>query len=122
MPRKLILALAATLFAAACATMRGVPQRETFVVDVINENFYAARVHAVWSGANRRSLGTIDGNGGRTTATLAYEPRSLAFEIQFVTEGSNWISQPVDVSPGDTLELKVPSNIHESGFFRRVGR
>lgn len=122
MTRKLAIALAVALLSAACATRRGAPQPESFVVDVLNENFYAARVHAIWNGANRRPLGTIDGNGGRARATLGWEPRALAFEVQLVTEGSSWISQQVDVSPGDSIELRVPSNIRESGFFRRVPR
>lgn len=122
MSRKLLVPLALLLLAAACTTMRGAPQGETFHVEVLNDNFYAARVHAVWSGANRRPLGTIDGNGGRSKAVLGWEPRTLAFEVQLVTEGSSWISQPVDVSPNDSIELRIPSNLRESGFFHRVPR
>lgn len=122
MSGRVIIALALALAAAGCARPRNVRQPESFVVEVLNDNFYAARIHAVWNGANRRSLGTIDGNGGRSRATLDWEPRSLAFEVQFVTEGSSWISQSVDVSPGDSIELRIPSNIRESGFFRRVSR
>ena len=121
MMRSVVLMFALAFSGIACATTRRAPA-ESFVLDIVNENFYAARVHATWDGANRRPLGTIDGNGGRTRATVAWQPRALAFEIQLVTEGSSWLSLPVDVSPGDSIELRIPSNLRESGFFRRMPR
>ena len=121
MTRKVAISLVLAFLVAACASGRRTPA-ESFVVDVLNENFYAARVHATWNGANRKPLGTVDGNGGRTRATLGWEPRQLWFEIQLVTDGSAWISLPVDVSPGDSIELRIPANLRESGFFRRMPR
>ena len=104
----------------ACASRRGASTNESIIVHAVNENYYDARIHAVFDGGQRRSLGTIAGNGGRTRAVLMWEPRSLAFEIQLVTEGSAYISQEVDVTAGDSVEVRVPANINESGFFRRV--
>lgn len=124
MIRSITAALALACLVAACGRFRqGDRTRpENVVVDVLNENFYEARIHAVYDGGQRRSLGTLPGNGGRERVELAWEPRSLIFEVQFVTEGSAYVTHPVDVSPGESLELRVPSNISQSGFFRRVRR
>jgi hypothetical protein len=53
---------------------------------------------------------------------LAWEPRSLVFEVVFVTDGTAYASLPVDVSAGESIELRVPMNISGSGFFRRLRR
>jgi hypothetical protein len=108
------------LIAVACAGRRGAPVGESIVVTVVNENYYDARVHALYEGGQRRSLGTIAGNGGRGRSVINWEPRSLAFEIQLITQGSAYISQAVDVPAGDSVEVRVPANINESGFFRRI--
>jgi hypothetical protein len=116
-----ITTMAAMLFVAvACAGRRGASANESIVVHAVNENYYDARIHAVYDGGQRRSLGTIAGNGGRTRAVIMWEPHSLVFEIVLVTQGSTYISQDVDVARGDSIEIRVPSNIGESGFFRRV--
>jgi hypothetical protein len=89
-------------------------------VFVVNDNYYEARVHALFAGGGRRSLGTIAGNGGRAEVALSWEPRALTFDVQFVTEGTRYLSYPVDLSPGDSIELRLPQNIGASGAFRRV--
>jgi hypothetical protein len=53
---------------------------------------------------------------------LAWEPRALVFDVLLVTDGATYVSHPVDVAPGESVEVRVPSNISESGFFRRVWR
>jgi len=95
---------------------------DSVFVDARNERFYDARVHAIYQGGQRRSIGTIAGNGGTTHAALHWEPHPLFFEITFLVEGSAWTSVPVDVSRGEIVELTIPSNIEGSGFFRRVSR
>lgn len=131
MSRQMITAVATALFCAACAALPGVrrgdraaeqARPDSIHVDALNENYYAARIHAVYAGGQRRSLGTIAGNGGRTTVALAWEPRSLVFEVLFVTDGTTYVSLPVDVAPGESIDIRVPSNINESGFFRRMRR
>lgn len=127
---RIMTAVAIALVAAACArgpratrdAAAGKAASDSVLVDVNNENYYAARIHAVWVGGQRRPLGTIDGNGGRAKVVIAWEPRALIFEILLVTDGSAYVSQTVDVTPADTVELRVPSNISASGFFRRVRR
>jgi hypothetical protein len=120
MIRKITTLATLLFFGVACAGRRGAPAGESIIVHAVNENYYDARIHAVYDGGQRRSLGTVAGNGGRARSVIAWEPRSLAFEIQLVTEGSIYISQAVDVAAGDSIEVRVPSNIKESGFFRRV--
>jgi hypothetical protein len=126
MSTRLMITFALTLVV-GCSAFRGPKdgsgaQADSVVVQAKNENYYAARIHAVWNGGQRRALGTVAGNGGQARMVLAWEPRALAFEVLLVTEGSTYVSLPVDPSPGESIELRVPSNINESGFFRRVRR
>jgi hypothetical protein len=118
--RRLITAVALLFVGAGCAGMRGASNAESIVINAVNENYYDARVHAQYAGGQRRSLGTIAGNGGRSRTVIAWEPRSLVFVIVLLTEGSTYVSQTVDVPAGDSIEVRVPANISESGFFRRV--
>ena len=120
--RQISTLVALALFGAGCASMRGVPKGETIVVEAVNENYYDARIHAVYAGGQRRSLGTIAGNGGRARVELPWEPRALVFEVLLVTDGATYVSQSVDFAPGESFELRVPSDISVSGFFRRVSR
>jgi hypothetical protein len=130
MPGRIILVVAAVCLGAACGRGPGMSRGEapaaagpdSVVVDVLNENYYAARIHAVYASGQRHSLGTIAGSGGRSEAVLAWEPRALVFEVLLVTAGATYLTQPVDVAAGESIELRVPSNIAESGFFRRVRR
>lgn len=122
MSRQIVVTFVLALSGVSCAGMRSGAAEERVVVDAVNENYYEARVHAVYEGGQRRSLGTVAGNGGRTRMSLPWEPRPLLFEVLLVTEGSTYVSQSVNVSPGDSLNLVIPSNISESGFFRRVRR
>jgi hypothetical protein len=128
--RQVITAAALAIVGVACATPGGSkegqaaarPRPDSIHVDVLNENYYAARIHAAYDGGQRRSLGTIDGNGARSKVTIVWEPRQLVFEIAFVTDGSLYTTHPVDVVPGESIELRLPQNISASGFFRRLRR
>lgn len=131
MSRQIIPAVALALSCVGCAILPGSSKGDpvggqarpdSIRVDLLNENYFATRVHAVFSGGQRRSLGTIDGNGGRTRMALAWEPRALVFEVLLITDGATYMSLPVDVAPGESIEVRVPPNIGESGFFRRVRR
>lgn len=129
MLRQTMTAAAIALFAVACTRSAGgakggviAARRDSIHVDAVNENYYDARIHAVYAGGQRRSMGTVAGNGGRVRMALAWEPRSLAFEIVFVTDGAAYVSLPVDVAAGESVEVRVPMNISGSGFFRRMRR
>jgi len=128
MSRQLIGIVALAILAgAACAGGREMDRAapatsDSIYIETLNENFYEARIHAVYKGGQRRSLGTIAGNGGRARIGIPWEPRALTFEVLFVISGSAYVSYPVDVSRGEAIELRLPPNIDESGFFRRVSR
>ncbi|MGH7637097.1 MAG: hypothetical protein ACREOK_05550 [Gemmatimonadaceae bacterium] len=130
MTRQIMTTVAVLCVVVACARLPGVSkgdravraQADSIVVDVLNENYYDARIHAVYDGGQRRSLGTIAGNGGHAQVALSWEPRSLVFEVLFVTVGETYVTLPVDVVPEQSIDLRVPSNIGESGFFRRLRR
>jgi hypothetical protein len=97
-------------------------QPDSIYIDALNEHFYDARVHAVFTGGQRRSLGTIVGNGGQARTAVMWEPHALVFEISFIISGAEYVSQPLNVSRGEVVELRLPANIDQSGFFRRVSR
>jgi hypothetical protein len=129
MLRQIMMAAAIALVAGACARSSGgatggagMARRDSIHVEAINENFYDARIHAVFTGGQRRSLGTIAGNGGKARMALAWEPRSLVFEVVFITDGAAYASLPVDIPAGESIEVRVPMNISGSGFFRRLRR
>jgi hypothetical protein len=123
-----ITAFALTLFAAGCAGGHAFDQADdpglpdSIFVEAVNENFYDARIHAVYDGGQRRTLGTIAGNGGHAEVALGWEPHALVFEISFIVSGEAYVSYPLDVARGDRVEVRVPPNIASSGFFRRVSR
>ena len=130
MSQRIMTAVALAVLCVACSRLPGRPRGgaaaaarpDSIHVDLLNENYYEARIHAVYQGGQRRSLGTIAGNGGRVQRALAWEPRSLVFEVVFVTDGTAYASLPVDVPAGESIELRVPMNISGSGFFRRLRR
>lgn len=123
-------AVALALLAAACAGSQDVQVEEaalpalpdSIYVEVTNDHFYDARIHAVYDGGQRHTLGTIHGNGGHAEVALGWQPRPLTFLISFIIGGQAYVSHPVDVVRGDIVEVRLPPNIEASGFFRRVGR
>lgn len=122
------LPIALMMLATSCAIVPGnrksnaaAAQADSIQVFVLNENYYDARIHALFDGGGRRSMGTIPGNGGRAVVPLAWEPRALTFDVQFVTAGTRYLTYPIDLAPGDSIELRLPINISGSGAFRRIG-
>lgn len=95
---------------------------DSVFVEVTNDHFYDARIHAIYDGGQRHALGTIHGNGGHTEVALGWQPRPLSFWISFIIGGQAYVSHPVDVGRGDVVEVRLPPNIESSGFFRRVSR
>lgn len=97
-------------------------EADSVVIVAVNEHYYDARVHAVYEGGPQVTLGTIPGNGGTVEAALPWDPRALIFEISFIISGAGYVSEPVTVTRGEHLEVRLPANIDMSGFFRRVPR
>lgn len=127
MLNRIMAAVALVLLVGACArggrpsadaAIQAAP--DSVLVHVRNENYFAARIHAQWLGGQRRSLGTVDGNGGRAKVTIPWEPRALVFEILLITDGGAWVSESVNAGPADSIELRLPQNFGASAFFRRV--
>lgn len=94
---------------------------DSVYIDAVNDHFYDARIHAVYAGGQRQSLGTVPGNGGTAQLTIPWEPRALTFRIMFVVSGQTYLSLAVDVNRNERMELRIPPNIDASGFFRRIG-
>lgn len=94
---------------------------DSVYIQAVNDHFYDARIHAVYAGGQRRSLGTVHGNGGEAQLTIPWEPRALTFQIMFVVSGQTYLSLAMDVNRNERLELRIPPNIESSGFFRRIG-
>jgi len=121
--------MAAALLVVGCAPgQRGIdvvhPEaaigRETVTVQVINEHFYDARLYAVYSNGERHPLGTVGGNTTENAITIPWRPRSLIIEVHMIIAGGAYQSDPVDVEPGDIVQVRLPPNIESSGFFRRL--
>ena len=125
--RRISFEIAAVWIGAACSILPGgsragrvgVPRDSVFVF-AVNENYYDARIHAVYEGGRRHSVGTIAGNGGRTVIGLPWEPRAVEFSVFLITAGTTYRTHPFDLAAGDSIELRVPLNISVSGLFRRV--
>lgn len=95
---------------------------ESVTVAITNDNFYDARIHALYDGGHRYSLGTVPGNGQQAEVTIRWAPQPIIFEITFIVSGAVYLSHPVQAQPGDIIEVRLPPNIEASGFFRRVRR
>jgi hypothetical protein len=93
---------------------------DTVYVEVINETMYEARVHAVYRGGSRYTLGTIDANKTVTGLEIPWQPRQLSFAIDLVIAPGAFRSDEVTVAREDLVELRIPANIQTSGFFVRV--
>lgn len=123
-PLAIALLLATVLLADGCSVLPrggrpGMP-RDSIVVFAFNENYYAARIHAIYDGGQRLSMGTVAGNGGRARIALPWEPRAVEFSVFLVTAGTTYLSSSFELAAGDSIELRVPLNISTSGLFRRV--
>jgi hypothetical protein len=120
------LAMLAAVALTACAGLRSeAPEPGTrpdsVYIEAINDHFYEARIHAIYAGGQRQTLGTVPGNGGHARLTMPWEPRALTFQIMFVVSNATYQSVSIDVNRNERIELRVPPNIDASGFFRRIG-
>ena len=95
---------------------------DSVFVTVVNDNYYDARIHVVYDGGARYPLGTIASNHREPVITIPWLPRPFVVEVTLVIAGGVYRSQPMDASRGEFVEIRVPANLSQSGFFRRVGR
>lgn len=130
MSSPLTIVVTAVLLGAACAgrkdfddelpPLEDVP--DSIYIEVVNEHFYDARVHAIYDGGGRHTLGTVPGNGGHAEVALGFQPRALTFVVSFIINNERYVTDPIDAVRGEILALTVPPNIEASGFFTRVSR
>ena len=95
--------------------------REEIAVRVINDNYYSARIRAVYDGGNRYSIWTVESHSTVDDLVIPWQPRLLWFEIDLIVGPGFYLSDRVHVAPGDLVELRLPPDLEESGFFRRIG-
>jgi len=100
----------------------GAVMPESVFVEVVNDNYYDARVHTIYDGGGRHSLGTIAGNRRQIARAIPWQPRSLTVEVTLIIGGGVYRSDAIDVAAGDLVQVRVPANLETSGFFRRVRR
>jgi hypothetical protein len=95
---------------------------DSVFITVINDNYYDARIHAIYDGGARHALGTIGGNERQGGLAIPWQPRPLAFEVILLVDGRVYRSEEMNVPAGDLVLLRLPPNIESSMFFRRVSR
>jgi hypothetical protein len=75
-------------------------------IRVRNSNFYDAALTAVGD-TGRRRLGTVGGNTTAVFTTPWTFTGGLSIQIDLLA-GPTCTTQPITVSPGDTVELEIP--------------
>lgn len=95
---------------------------DSVAVEVVNDNYFDARVYAIYAGGAKHPLGTIRSHNSESDLKIAWQPRRLAFEVHLVTGLRTYLSHEIDVSPGDYVQLRLPPDFEVSDTFRRVSR
>ncbi len=116
------------LFALACGhggnaftTNGSDPQLgDSVAVRVVNDNYYSARVRAIYEGGGRFIIGTVESHNGGDDFMIPWQPKPLLFEIDLIIGPGLYLSDRVHVVPGDQVELQLPHDLEQSGFFRRL--
>jgi hypothetical protein len=124
---RLTIALAVVL-AAGCARhgrvrpveLDAAPVPDSVFVEVINDNYYDVRIHVVYDGGARVSLGTIGGHQRQGAVAIVWYPRALVVEVAMVIGNAVYVSDKLNVAAGDIFEVRVPPDLESSAFFRRV--
>ena len=95
---------------------------DSVAVEVVNDNYYDARVYAVYAGGAKHRMGTVRSHSSESDLRIPWQPRRLAFEVHLVTGFRTYLSHEIDVSPGDYVQLRLPPDFDVSDSFRRVSR
>lgn len=123
-----VMLVTAVMVAAACGGGREVNIRravapavqDSIYVQVVNNHFSDARVYALYEGGARYPLGLVVGKGRVQEAVILWQPRPLVFEISFIAEEGQYLTEELMLDPGDLIQLSIPPNISSSAFFRRI--
>ena len=95
---------------------------DSVTVEIVNDNYYDARVYAVYVGGAKHPLGTIPSYKTESGLRIPWLPRPLVFEVHLVTGFETYLSHEIDVFSGDYVQLRLPSNFEVSDSFRRIPR
>ena len=114
--------------AAACIRGRAVDVQhaatpdapDSVFVEIINDNYYDARLYALYASGARYPLGTVGGNLRQARVAIPWTPRPLVVELLLVVGGGHYVSAAVSPQPGEAVQVRLPPNLDASGFFRRV--
>ncbi len=98
------------------------PVGDSVFVEVVNDNYYDVRVHAIYQGGARHSIGTFGGNTRHAALAIPWQPRALVIELALIVGSGVYRSDGVDVAAGDVVAVRIPPNLDVSAFFRRVGK
>ena len=93
---------------------------DSVFVEIVNDNYYDARLHAIYEGGMRYPLGTVGGNRRQAAVAIPWQPRPLEVTVTLIIGGGAYVSDRIDVAPGDIVAVRVPPNIASSIFFRRI--
>ena len=115
------------LTAAACGGGRDVTVQHAAVphvgdsiyVEIVNEHFSDARVHAIYDGGHRYTLGLVIGHTKAPLNGIPWQPHPLVLEISFIAAGGPYYTHDLLLEPGDVITVRIPPNIETSAFFRR---
>lgn len=81
----------------------------TIRIEVLNLNFMDATLHAL-RGGERHRLGVVIGKGEATYTMEWPQSLPLQIEIDLLASGS-CITRPLQVDPGDIIELQIQSRL-----------
>lgn len=121
------LLVGASLVAVACGGGRDVTVQhaatpnvgDSIYVEVVNEHFSDARVHAIYDGGHRYTLGLVIGHSKAPLNGIPWQPHPLVLEVSFIAAGGPYYTHDLLLEPGDVITVRIPPNIETSAFFRR---
>jgi len=87
---------------------------------VKNQNFLDAKLYVHWQSGRRYRIGTVSGNG-EDTFSFRWENPELRIEIELLSVGGSYFTQPMAVDFGDYLELVVEPGLDRLIRFNRRG-
>jgi hypothetical protein len=93
---------------------------DSVTVEVVNDNYYDARVYAVYVGGTKHPLGTVRSYNSESDLRIPWQPRPLVFEVHLVTGFQKYASHQIDVFSGDYVQLRLPANFEVSDSFRKI--
>jgi hypothetical protein len=79
-------------------------------VDVVNRNIYQATLYSMVEGARLR-IGTVEGNSSASLSAPFPPGGRMSVEVRLAV--GSYSSMTVDVSPGGTVHVDIPANLHQ---------